>query len=274
MPVFADTALSARLEGLAAAEMRRFASTARAIDPRTDARCIEVAGGVAVFMGQGSPVNQWVGMGHTAPLQEADAIEVESFFAANGTRALAIVSPLADPSVVTLLAARRWSADGFENVLMREYEVGERFDFAGEVEVVVADDDEARALWAHVAAIGFSAPLAPNPAQIALSRIVAARPDATLLLAFVDGAPAGSAELSLDGGVAWLSADATLPKFRRRGVQRALQAKRLAMGAEAGCDIAVTEALPGSPSQRNMERLGFRVAYTRVDLLAPAPAAP
>ena len=39
--------------------------------------------------------------------------------------------------------------------------------------------------------------------------------------------------------------------------------------ARAGCDLAVTESAPGSASQRNMERLGFRIAYTRVDLVAP-----
>jgi hypothetical protein len=42
------------------------------------------------------------------------------------------------------------------------------------------------------------------------------------------------------------------------------------MGEAAGCEFAVSESHPGSTSQRNMERLGFRVVYTRVDLLAPA----
>lgn len=272
MPFFADAALSARLEGLAAAEMRRFVETARLVDSHTDARLTEAAGGVAIFMGEGSPVNQWVGMGHCGPVEESDVAAVESFFAENGARALGIVSPLADSSLVSVLAKRGWGVDGFENVLVREYEAGERLDSGSEVEVAMVDDDESRSLWAHIAAVGFSSPLAPHPAQIALGRVIAARPDAQLLLAFVDGVPAGTGELSVEGGVAWLSADATLPQFRCRGVQRALQARRLAIGAAAGCEIAVTEAIPGSASQRNMERIGFRVAYTRVDLLAPASA--
>jgi len=33
---------------------------------------------------------------------------------------------------------------------------------------------------------------------------------------------------------------------------------------ENGCDIAMMRALPGSASQRNAERQGFRIAYTRI----------
>ena len=94
-----------------------------------------------------------------------------------------------------------------------------------------------------------------------------------LLLARLDGEPAGTGELVIEDRVGWLSADTTLPPYRRRGVQRALQIERLQRAAEAGCEFAVTEARPGSDSQRNMERLGFRIAYTRVDMVAPFAAA-
>ena len=39
--------------------------------------------------------------------------------------------------------------------------------------------------------------------------------------------------------------------------------ERLRMAAKAGCKIAVVMTQPGSGSQRNMERQGFRVAYTK-----------
>ena len=41
------------------------------------------------------------------------------------------------------------------------------------------------------------------------------------------------------------------------------------MAKAASCEFAVTEAQPGGTSQRNMERLGFRVVYTRVEMIAP-----
>ena len=34
-----------------------------------------------------------------------------------------------------------------------------------------------------------------------------------------------------------------------------------------GCDLATAATLPGSVSQRNYERHGFRVAYTRATLV-------
>jgi hypothetical protein len=39
---------------------------------------------------------------------------------------------------------------------------------------------------------------------------------------------------------------------------------RLRYAAEQGCDIAMMCAQPGTPSQRNAERNGFRIAYTRI----------
>ncbi len=54
-----------------------------------------------------------------------------------------------------------------------------------------------------------------------------------------------------------------LPEYRGRGVQTALIAQRLHEAALAGCEYAVVSTNPGSGSQRNMERRGFHVAYTK-----------
>ena len=50
--------------------------------------------------------------------------------------------------------------------------------------------------------------------------------------------------------------------FRGRGVQTALLEGRLAAAEAAVCDLAVVMTTPGTPSQRNVERAGFRTAYT------------
>ena len=57
---------------------------------------------------------------------------------------------------------------------------------------------------------------------------------------------------------------ATLPEFRGRGIQTAFMQERLRVAQRAGCDLAVTLTMPGTTSQRNVERAGFRVAYTKV----------
>jgi len=83
-------------------------------------------------------------------------------------------------------------------------------------------------------------------------------------LARIDGRVAGGATLALRGTVAGLFGASTLPDFRKHGVQTALLQARLRRAAEAGCEMAVSLAQPGSVSQRNIMRQGFRVLYTRV----------
>lgn len=269
MPVFADATLSARLEAIAIEQLRVLIATARQRDGGAEAATEDICGGAAFYLGPGSPVNQALGLasGRTLLAGEADALE--AFFKSRGQRGFVIASPFADGSLFAELQRRGWHVDGFENVLVREIAPEQQFTLPPGVEVVEAVDERSRALWAEVAAIAFAAPLEPVAGQVALSRLIAARPEARLVLAVIDGRAAGVGELSLSEEVAWLSADATLPQFRRRGVQSALQAYRLQLAASSGCSIAVSEAMPGGTSQRNMQRLGFSLAYTRLELLAP-----
>jgi len=85
-------------------------------------------------------------------------------------------------------------------------------------------------------------------------------------LAEVDGQVAGGGVLVMHDGVASLGGASTLPGFRNRGAQTALLRARLAFAAQQGCEIAMVTTLPGSTSQRNVERQGFRVVYTRSKL--------
>ena len=64
-------------------------------------------------------------------------------------------------------------------------------------------------------------------------------------------------EIALFGGAS------TIPEGRRQGGQTALLDARLKFAREKGCKIAMMCALPGSQSQRNAEKNGFRIAYTR-----------
>src|SRR5262249_54530995 len=70
--------------------------------------------------------------------------------------------------------------------------------------------------------------------------------------------------LAIHDGVATLFAASTLRPFRGRGVQTALLRARLSRGIEAGAELALCVATPGSTSQRNILRHGFQTMYTRV----------
>ncbi len=237
--------------------------------PTDGTEILEIAGGVALFLASGSPMNQATGLGFAGPVSGRQIAEVGEFFATRETEASLMLAPLAHPSLVDALAERGWRPSGFENVLGLELASAGVFPQA-DVVVREARSAEERALWARANIEGFLAPLDPALAHLHLAQLMAERTDMTLLLALVDGRLAGSAALRIRGGDAWLLADSTLPDYRRRGVQQALQRERLRLAVDAGCSVAFTEARPGGSSQRNMERLGFRVLYTRVDVAAPA----
>jgi ribosomal protein S18 acetylase RimI-like enzyme len=59
----------------------------------------------------------------------------------------------------------------------------------------------------------------------------------------------------------------TLAEFRGRGLQTGLLRARVAAAVEAGCECAVVVTQGGTTSQRNAERLGFRVAYSKVTVI-------
>jgi GNAT superfamily N-acetyltransferase len=82
-------------------------------------------------------------------------------------------------------------------------------------------------------------------------------------IAFVEEVPAAIALLHIQGKTASLAAGATMPQFRGKGCQMALIQQRITDAAEAECTLVVTQERAGTASQRNMERVGLRVAYTK-----------
>jgi GNAT superfamily N-acetyltransferase len=268
---FADVELAERIEATAAAEIRRFVRTAQLMDHGTSATGFDVAGGAAAFLAPDSPMNRAIGLGMTGPVDESDIIGLARFFADHEATPSIGVCPLAHPTLVEHLSAEGWIVEGFENVLVRALGAEDAVESrpANGIEIREVADDRDRELWKLVAATGFSWPLPPLDSQFEIGEVVVRRPGTRLYLAFCEERAAGVAELMIDGATAWLSADTTLAQFRGRGVQRALQERRLAVAAGNGCDLAVSEATPGSISQRNMERAGFRVVYTRLDMTHP-----
>ena len=100
-----------------------------------------------------------------------------------------------------------------------------------------------------------------------LARIALSRADTTIYLALVEGKIAGSGALAqietLQGSVAHLYIDSTLPAYRGRGIQRALLQARLSDARRAGIELAHVGVTPGSVSARNIERTGFSLAYAK-----------
>jgi GNAT superfamily N-acetyltransferase len=90
--------------------------------------------------------------------------------------------------------------------------------------------------------------------------------DTHIFMATIGGVPAGCGTLQTAGGIGWVGGAATLPEFRRRGVQAALLGHRLRLADELGCDLVAATALPYGQSARNLVHLGFQHVQTQVVL--------
>ena len=97
-------------------------------------------------------------------------------------------------------------------------------------------------------------------------------PGWSLYLGLCDGEPAGAAILSMSGGDAYLQDSAVDPRWRRRGVHRALLDARCADAAAAGASVVFSGAEYLSASCRNMLRKGLGLLFTKSIWTAAAPA--
>ena len=271
--VHADHAFAARIERSVMRDLVLLAEMCARLEPTMSPSWIEIAGGVALYLAPGSPVNSIYGAGMAGAVAP-DALETaERFYRERGAHPAISLCPLANRSLVEQLTARGWLVADFENVLalplVATGAAATPPPTFSDVTMREASSLEDRGEWARISSRAYAAPDEPSQEQVRLGEAMAAREDFALLIGAVDGQDAGAGALWLDDGLGWLLGDATLPDLRRRGVQSALQSKRCQLAREAGCELAVTEAQPGSGSQRNMERQGFRVVYTRVEMLAP-----
>lgn len=80
-------------------------------------------------------------------------------------------------------------------------------------------------------------------------------------VAYVDGEPAGDAVLALFPEAAYLAEASTVPRFRRRGIQRAMIAHRARVAAEAGAQALFVCVVYGQQSWANMRAAGLEESY-------------
>jgi GNAT superfamily N-acetyltransferase len=271
--MFASAEFAAHIDS---AEGRLCADIVRASTDNATSRSLvtPLAGGVVVYAGPGSPMNKGIGLAITEALEEAPLAAVEDAWRDRQEPLRIELSALARPEAATLLTGRGYRLIGFENQLGCALQDCSDADSGPEiiVESLAAVDEK---LWRDVTVDGFAHPDESPTAHEIFPRAVLDAIFVTLgrtsgfrrYVARIDGVVAGSASLRIDGDIAQLAGAATLPAFRRRGVQAALLRHRLQDARDAGCTLAVVTTAPGSTSQANVQRRGFALLYTRAILV-------
>ena len=247
---FSDESLARRLEAVGSrfmlewlagtgAELERFGTAVAAVDPAR-------------------PELDFVNRVYDLwPEDDGRVDEIAHFYRERGVRGWVEVAPSGRfEQLASALTAVGAAQIDFHSVLHGPPRAGER----GDVEVTRAEDPE---LFADVLLSGHGVPPVVRTRDNASVARWAEIDGWRLYLARVDGSPAGAALLALDDDVGYLANASTLPHYRRRGVQTALIVARIADAVGSGCDVIASQAQFGSASQRNLERAGLQVAYTK-----------
>jgi GNAT superfamily N-acetyltransferase len=260
---FADLDLARRLERTEARGNADFVEARAQAFPACGAEWIEVVGTYAMFDGPGSPVTQTFGLGMSEPPDAEHFDEIEHFFLERGADVFHEVCPFADPATFALLSERGYKPIEFSNVLYRPISADLKLDASRNegLQVRLTSDDEVD-LWAATAFEGWSEFTEVADFLRDMGHVVA-RSQYLSFLAELDGKPIATGALSLTDDVALLAGASTVPIARRQGAQLALLEHRLRYAATQGCTVAMMVTQLGSGSQRNAERHGFRIAYTR-----------
>jgi GNAT superfamily N-acetyltransferase len=261
--IFPNLEMAKRLEAAEAFSCAQFAEARKRVYPDTTSVWMKCAGATVVFDGVDAPTTQTFGLGLFEELTPAALDEIEQFFLVRGADVMHEVSPFAGAATMDLLCARGYRPFEISSVLYRAVEMPQEPQPAN-IRVRIAGPDEGQ-LWSDINARGWTHehPEFEDFVRRAGAMLVA-REGSPCFLAEIDGTPGGAGALIVHDGVALFGGAATVPEMRRRGLQSALLEERMRYAAEQGCDLAMMVAEAGSNSQRNAERKGFRVAYTRL----------
>jgi GNAT superfamily N-acetyltransferase len=260
---FNDLQLARRLERTEGYACAQFAAARKSIDPTCASTWIESAGSFLTFDGIEAPTTQSFGLGLFADLSPSVLDEAAAFFFGRGSAAMHEICPLVGPPALQLLCNRGYRPIEVSNVLFQPIEnLSPRAE--SQVQVRMVGRTEA-AVWAEVSARGWAHEHPElEPFVRELGEVIVNREGSACFLAEFDGEPGAAGALFLHEGVALLAGAATVPALRRRGLQGALLEARLRYAHDHGCDLCMMVTEAGSNSQRNAERQGFRVAYTRI----------
>ncbi len=275
MKVFSDHRLSKRLELTEGRGNAAFVEVQARQDPASGATWTDFGGTLAMFSGVGSPLTQTFGLGVGSALADANLDLIEAFFTTRGSAVNHEVSPLAGVEVFDTLGRRGYRPIELSSVMFKPVTGGVAAASAAaaanpRIRVRVVSRDEA-GLYASVSARGWSESAEVQAFIDGFARVSVDY--ATCIVAEIDGAAIATAALFMCDGVGLLAGASTVPEGRRQGAQAALLDWRLKRLAAEGCDLAMMCAAPGSASQRNAERNGFRIAYTRTKWQLTAPTA-
>lgn len=267
---FVNKALARRLESCEEMPQVYYARVFQKSRPEIGAAEEEICGGHMIFAGLGSPIGRATGCGFDRSLTKDDLDRIEQFYRNHKAPSQVDLTPLHAPEVFEMFKERGYAIAELNNVLYRKLEPAEEFPYPpAHCQIRPSHHGEADITGSIVENAFFpdGAPDAFRGLIAPLYQMENARP----FVATMEGKPVacGTGLVIPEHRVFALCGAGTLSEFRGRGLQTALLRARMAAAITAGCEYAVVVTQGGTTSQRNAERLGFSVAYSKVTVIKP-----
>lgn len=236
------------------------------------------AGGTAGRGEPGSWINNCVGMGLNGSVSTDEITSIVAWYTSAGIEPRFEVAPFVEPKFLADCADLGLRPRSFESVLFRELVPGETVrplvaaPDSLRIETVNPADPAAVRAYADAVVPNFFPPgSSPTDNDMQVSMRCVRHPRTIAMGAWIDGRLIGGGACEIAGPITSLFGLSVHPDFRRRGVQQALIAARLNLAIRRGVKVATIGSRPGMPTERNVRRMGFQLAYTKVVLARSGP---
>lgn len=265
---FVNAAFARRLESCEEMPQVYYARIFQKMRPEVGAAEQEICGGHMVFAGLGSPIGRATATGLDQPFTARHVDQIEAFYRERKAPSQVDLTPIHGPEVFEMFKQRGYAIAELNNVLYRKLDKGEAYPAPpAHCEIRRSYREEAESTGAIVET-AFFPDGAPEPFRGLITPLYQME-NALAFVAAIEGKPVacGTGLVIPEHKVFALCGAGTLADFRGRGLQTALLCARMEAALKAGCEYAVVVTQGGTTSQRNAERLGFRVAYSKVTVI-------
>lgn len=182
-----------------------------------------------------------------------------------------VVPGIATPRLMAALTRRGFHHSSFYGAFYTEATFEQNY--TPPIDVVIERIPSGdRILMADIYAAGFNLPAKSQPVMKDSLKALFDSPTTRFYGAQINDKLVAIGLLFMSDSVGYLASTTTLPQYRNRGCQMALIHQRISEAALEQCSMIVAHANFGSASQRNLEKAGLRMAYTKA-IWTPHPSA-
>lgn len=222
-----------------------------------------IGSGCCLFAGKDSPLNKTVGLGMNGEVSREDFEQMEQFFLERGGIPIVDFCPFAHASLLAHINNNGYRLHSYTAIFALPLPANNIPPATNSIVIREPQEWEEHA-WTRALVRGFIPTGTIPPAYHTIALADFHTRSGKRFWAEYNGKEAATGCMAWHRGVATLFGTSTLPNFRNKGVHTALVAHRLHIATSMGCTLARVMVQMGSASQRTMERLGFCMAYMRL----------